>query len=193
MDSENMNGAVSPEAALEALSQDVDNAVLHSIRTRKTWYFAYDLMLDQTVASRYVRGLKPGKVVRLPNHKLSFPYFYPPEGTSLASVARTNDDSDEVWGYLYEANEVDFKRLERHLKVPNRYFRKSLHVMDRGGRIMPAFTYTLVLADDEPQKPSEEYISQLAAAAKERGLPDKYIASLGGGGDSSNGNMRPAI
>ena len=169
---------LSPEAVLAQLSQQAADVAMFPASTRTTHFFAYDVLLEQATISRFVKGMLADKVVRLPHHKLIWPYYYPPRGTGLPSLARTNRPEDEVWGLLYNTRSKDFKELERHLRLPNRYHRVGVRPQDRGGRIFPAFTYILTIADDLPSRPSMQYREQFANAAAERGLPDEWVAKL---------------
>ncbi len=170
----------SPEALLAQLSQQASEAAMFPASTRTTHFFAYDTLLDQSTISRFVKGMLADKVVRLPHHKLIWPYYYPPRGTGLPSLARTNRPEDEVWGLLYDTRGKDFSELERYLRLPNRYHRVGVRPQDRGGRIFPAFTYILTIADDLPSKPSAQYRDELAAAALGRGLPEEWLERIKG-------------
>jgi hypothetical protein len=145
---------------------------------REEYFFAYDLLLDQGAVSRFVKGLRLAKIVRLQHHRLVWPYFYPPSGTALPSLLRTNQDADNVWGVLYQARGKDFSPLAEQLRVPNRYHRRGVITLDRGERRFTAFTYVLTLHDDMMGRPSPGYLAQLLAAATERELPEEWLAYL---------------
>jgi hypothetical protein len=172
--------AQSPEALLAQLSQQANEAAMFPASSRTQYFFAYDLLLDQATISRFVKGMLADKIVRLPHHRLVWPYFYLPRETGLPSLARTNLPGDEVWGMLYNTRSKDFIELERHLKVPNRYHRVGVRPQDRGGRIFSAFTYIITVQDDLPSKPSAHYRAELVSAATERGLPAAWVAQLNG-------------
>jgi hypothetical protein len=180
-DQDNAEGAaeaMSPETLLAQLSQQANDAAMFPASSRTQYFFAYDLLLDQSTISRFVKGMLADKIVHLPHHRLTWPYFHPPRETGLPSLARTNLPGDEVWGLLYDTRSQDFAELERYLRVPKRYHRVGVRPQDRGGRIFPAFTYILTVHDELPSKPSAHYRSELAAAAAERGLPAEWIEQL---------------
>jgi hypothetical protein len=167
-----------PEAALgDLVGSDAETFLLPS-SSKAQYFFAYDALLDQGVVSRYVRGLIPAKVVRAANYRIGWPYYYPPEGTSLPTLVRSGTES--VWGLVYDAKGCDFARLERHLNCPNRYHRRAVQVLDRGDRRFSAFTYVLSVYDDKAGRPSAAYLAHLVETAKERGLPAEWIAQLEG-------------
>ncbi|MCH7471944.1 gamma-glutamylcyclotransferase, partial [bacterium] len=103
---------------------------------------------------------------------------FPPAGSTLPCLERTNREEDEVWGILYDGRGKKFSSLERYLKVPMRYHRTQVVTVDRGGRRIPAFTYLLTLRDDVPSAPSPDYMRRFMDIAKERKLPDEWIEHL---------------
>jgi hypothetical protein len=168
----------SPEAMLEALSAQAADTALFPASTRVHYMFAYDLLMQQALVSRLVKKLLVAHVVSLPNYKLVWPYFYPPAGSSLPGLLRTNREEDVVWGVLYDATGKDLTELESYIRVPNRYHKRGVMTRDRGGRRIPAFTYTLSIFDPVPAKPSADFISQMVSCAAERGLPEEWLEKL---------------
>jgi hypothetical protein len=173
-------GPASPEAALQDLGAPVVETSLLPISMRDSWFFAYDDLLSQPVASRFTKGMHAGKIVSLPNYKLVWPYFHLPTQTALPSLERTNDAEDVVWGWLYDARGIDFSVLDYQRRIPNRYHHSQVRVLDRGGRRFPALTYVLTLQDIAPGKPSKDYRDRLVTAAAERNLPEEWLTQLRG-------------
>lgn len=169
---------LSPETVLEELSFQASESALFPGSLREEYLFAYDLLLDQATVARFVKALQMVRIVRLPHHRLVWPYYYPPLGSALPSLLRTNRDDDSVWGVLYDARGKDFSALAQQLRVPNRYHRRAVITLDRGGRRFVAFTYVVTLHDPMMAQPSPDYLSQLVAAAAERGLPEEWLAAL---------------
>jgi len=171
-------GRATPEAILEHISQETSDAALFPGTMREVWYFAYDLMMEQATVSRFTKKMHIGKVVSLPHYKLEFAYHFPPQGTSLPTLTRTNNPDDVVWGFVYDAREKDFSEIERYLRTPHRYHRSAIQVQDRGGRRMPAFTYVLTLRDDVYRNPAKSYMDKVIAAGTERKLPKEWLDKL---------------
>jgi hypothetical protein len=165
-----------PEAAMGDLAGSADETLLLPKSGKIPYFFAYDHFLDQAIVARYVKGLIPAKVARASNYRLSWPYFYPPDGTALPSLQRSVNSS--VWGLLYDARGVDFAKLDKHLNCPNRYHRRAVQVLDRGERRFSAFTYVLSVSDDGVHKPSASYLAHLVETAQSRGLPDEWLDTL---------------
>jgi hypothetical protein len=175
----------SSSSVLESLSIPLDDPSLMPDSLRASYFFAFDHLMDQGVVSRHVRGLKPFKVVRAPNYRLSWPYYYPPEGGALPSLERS--DNEGVWGLLYIATKVDFSLLERSLNVPNRYHRRVINTLDRGDRRLTAFTYVLSLSDDDESNPAPGHLARMTAAAADRGLPIEWVKYLDSCGQKAQG------
>jgi hypothetical protein len=167
-----------PEQVLDTLENIPEGELFWDDYVDPLYMFAFDHLMDQAYVSRFVRGLRPAKLVHLPHHRLCWPYYYPPQETAVPSLERTNDEEDRVWGILYQANKVDLSRLEEHLRVPNRYYRKSVIVMDRGGRRISAFSYALNQEATDSYKPSPAYLQRLVEAAEGRNLPGEWVAQL---------------
>ena len=169
---------LSPEAVLETLSAQTEEVAMFPGSMREEWFFSYDVLMEQTMISRFVKKMNVSKVVSLPHYRLVWPFYYPPQGTALPSLERTNQPEDVVWGLIFSCRGKSFRDLERYLRVPNRYHRSAIQVQDRGGRRFPAFTYVLSRQDDVPPKPSPEYVTQLIEVARERELPDEWLDRL---------------
>jgi hypothetical protein len=129
---------------------------------------------------RYVKGIVPGKIVRLPSFRLVWPFYFPPLGTALPSLERIESPQPGggVWGILYETTKKDLTLLERHLHVPNRYHSRVVNAIDRGGMKTTANTYVLSVKGGEPLAPSAAYRDELLEIARERGLPEEWLAEL---------------
>jgi len=167
-----------PEQILEALGEQAADTAMYPSSLRQVYLFAYDLMLSQEFVARFAKGLVPEKIVRLINTRLAWPYHYPPMNSSLPTLERSNSTNDEVWGILYNTGDVDLGQLEDYLRVPNRYYKKAVTVMDRGERRIPAFTYVLAIKNNLEISPAAAYMDALINAARERSLPAAWIENL---------------
>lgn len=175
----NTKGKPGLEGMIEELGAPITETSLLPTDSKRTYFFAYDLLLEQALVARHVRKLLPFKVVKLQNHRLAWPFFYPPKNSALPTLLRTNQPGDAVWGLIYHATGIPFAKLDRHLRVPDRYHKKQIQVEDRGGRRYHAFVYVLNHTSEIDLTPSQDYLAQLVQAAKERSLPEEWISQLG--------------
>jgi hypothetical protein len=180
LDGTDGGGVASPNEMLEQISAPIADESLLPGSHRKTWLFVYDHLMNPGVLLRYVKGIVPGKIVRVPSFALVWPFHYPPLGTALPSLERIESPQpgEGVWGIIYETTKKDLTQLERHLHVPNRYHSRTVQTVDRGGQITPAATYVLSVKGGAPLAPSAAYRSELAGIARNSGLPEDWLNSL---------------
>ena len=171
----------SPETALEQIQGAVHGETILPSSNRKTWLFTYDALMNPATLSRFVKGIVPGKVVSLPSFRLVWPFHYPPQGTALPSIERSDGaDGPGVWGVIYDITKKDLTLLERYLNVPNRYHQRGMNVVDRGEFRLPAITYILTATGGSPLAPSTAYRDTLVATSREYGLPEEWSTYLEG-------------
>lgn len=172
-------GAPSSSELLEQISAPIAEETILPGSQRKTWLFTYDMLMNPALLNRYVKGIVPGKLVRLPSFRLVWPFYYPPQESALPSIEREESpQGDGVWGIIYETTKKDLSLLERHLRVPNRYHARMVQTVDRGGQVTPASTYVLHVSGGEPLLPSATYRDELLVTARDRGLPEEWLAQL---------------
>jgi hypothetical protein len=147
-------------------------------QTRKSWLFVYDGFINPALFNRYVKGIVPGKVVSIPSFRLTFPFYYPPANSALASIERDPAAGLGVWGVIYDVTKKDLTQLERYLHVPQRYHPRQVMVVDRGGFRLPATTYVLSVTGGSPLAPSAAYRDELLTSAMDRGFPDEWLGYL---------------
>ncbi len=170
-----------PEKTLEQLTklaaQEEADAFLPGA-PRPDRLFIYDELLNYAVIQRYLDHPRQEMICRVPAHKLAFPKFLPPRQTGLASIVRSRDREDSVWGVCVDLKGQDLKLLERYKGTPDRYHRRGLVVTDRGDRKFDASTYVISTPDEAPSKPSKELLATIIAGANQRSLPEEYIKFL---------------
>lgn len=175
---------IKPEEVLSELVK-VDEAAkaqelesLMPVSARKKRLFVFDELLDPAILKRYLNKPHMEMKVKVPKHKLTFPKFFAPKNTGLASIERVDSPEQEVWGITVDISEEDLSRLNRYKSAPERYHLKSIWVVDRGGLRYPAVCYVVSVPDDQPSKPSKELLETIIRGAKERRLPVEYISWL---------------
>jgi len=140
--------------------------------------FVYDELLLSEVLKRYLDKPHLEMIAQVPRHSLVFPRYFPPRKTGLASIVRSLERQDEVWGVTIDVSGQDLSRLDHYKGIPNRYHRRNIYVQDRGGLKYAAFTYAVSVPEKEPSRPSTELKELMLAGARERNLPANYIAFL---------------
>ena len=82
-----------------------------------------------------------------------------------------------VWGAAYDAPEAALAALDRKEGAGFAYRRREVEV-ELAGELRPAVTYEVI--DKDPQAPpaTPEYASLVLRGARERGLPEEWLATL---------------
>jgi cation transport regulator ChaC len=142
------------------------------------WYFAYGANMHDG-AFRERRKMRPAewRPGRVPGYRLRFNLDGRPSGRS--APANISEDPDlEVWGVLYRITRRDLVRLNASEGIPGwRYRPIELRAEDIDGNRLTAVGY---IADGNVRdgNPSLRYLTLLREGARDRGLPDHWIAFL---------------
>jgi len=82
-----------------------------------------------------------------------------------------------VWGAAYDAPEATLTALDRKEGAGFAYRRLQVDV-ELGGELRPAVTYEVIHKDPQAPPATPEYASLVLRGARERGLPDEWLARL---------------
>jgi gamma-glutamylcyclotransferase (GGCT)/AIG2-like uncharacterized protein YtfP len=140
-----------------------------------TLYFAYGSNMESGQmkwASAEHRFVGPA---RLPGHRLEFRRRSIRWQGGAADIVRAPAES--VWGALYELEEAAFNSLDRKEAAGDAYARMEVEV-ELDGRRLAAVAYSVIAKEPEEVPPTPEYVRSLLKGARERGLPDHYVALL---------------
>ncbi len=174
----------SPEKVLEQLfrldeqAKEQENESILPSQLKVKRLFIFDELLNPVILRRYLEKPHMEMIAKLPRYKLVFPKFFPPRRTGLASIQRTGNPDDIVWGITVDVTHQDLSRLNRYKGTPNRYHMRTIWVRDRGDLRYPVLCYVISVPDEKPSKPSKELIDDIITGAKARGLPEEYIEWL---------------
>ena len=125
----------------------------------------------------------------LREHRLAFTRRSLRTGTGVADILPAPGQS--VWGALYELDDAHLAAIDAKEGNGWAYERRTVRVIlaDAGGAggtgaagqagKLEAFAYAVITPDGEHVSPSREYLQALLDGARERGLPDDYVAALG--------------
>ena len=84
---------------------------------------------------------------------------------------------ERVWGAAYDAPEAALAALDRKEGAGFAYRRRDVEV-DLDGELRPAITYEVIDKDPEAPPATPEYASLVLRGARERGLPEEWLATL---------------
>jgi gamma-glutamylcyclotransferase (GGCT)/AIG2-like uncharacterized protein YtfP len=85
--------------------------------------------------------------------------------------------TESVWGALYELSGAAFAALDRKEAAGSAYERVAVEV-ELDGEPVAAVAYMVIAKELEEVPPTPAYVRSLLAGARERGLPDEYVALL---------------
>lgn len=101
------------------------------------------------------------------------------DGSGKCDAIETGDETDEVWGAVYEMPAADKRALDGFEGLGEHYFEKSVLVHARDGRGIGARMYVASPRwIDEGAKPWRWYLGHVLAGAREHGLPPDYVSML---------------
>ena len=142
-------------------------------------YFAYASNMAPEVITRLCPRARYLGVARLTDHRLAFTRRSVRTGTGVADIVPAPGET--VWGALYELDGSELAAIDRKEGLGWAYTRLAVTVrLITGGPERAAVTYVVARREPTEVAPSREYLGQVIAAARERGLPRQYVVQLEG-------------
>ncbi|HEY4824928.1 MAG TPA: gamma-glutamylcyclotransferase family protein [Solirubrobacteraceae bacterium] len=139
-------------------------------------YFAYGRNMGAPAMELACPGHRFLGAAELPNHRLVFTRRSLRTGTGVADVLAAPGAS--VWGALYALDQAQLAAIDEKEGNGWAYERRAVRVIAGEGEL-EAFAYAVIVPDAEHVQPSREYLQALLDGARERGLPEDYVAALG--------------
>lgn len=139
-------------------------------------YFAYGSNMTGAVmddACPEHRFLGPA---RLPAYRLAFMRRSVRTGTGVADILP--DPEGSVWGALYELERDRLDGLDRKETLGAAYEHLDVVVLTADGISHSAMAYTVIAKEPVEVRPSLAYVQGLILGARERSLPETYLARL---------------
>ena len=139
-------------------------------------YFAYGSNMAGSVmeaACAEHRFLGP---VRLPGYRFAFMRRSVRTGTGVADIVP--DAHGSVWGALYELERDRLGPLDRKETLGSAYEHLDVMVLSDDGASHHAMAYSVIAKEPVEIRPSLAYVQGLIEGARERSLPEDYLASL---------------
>jgi gamma-glutamylcyclotransferase len=141
-------------------------------------YFAYGSNMAAETMARLCPGHRFAGVAELRGHRLAFTRRSLRTGTGVADIVPAAGHS--VWGVLYELDDAMIATLDEKEGNGWAYERGPVEVhRDGDPQALDALAYRVIAREDAEVRPSREYLHGLLGAARERALPDRYVAALG--------------
>jgi cation transport regulator ChaC len=119
---------------------------------------------------------------QLANHRLCFPRRSPVRGCAVASFEPHK--GGVIWGVVYELDDDDIRRLDEregfdpvNPSAINRYCRVDVMVQRSTGERLEAVAY-LAVPEENPGRPSADYMKHIIDGAMAHSFPDDYIETL---------------
>jgi gamma-glutamylcyclotransferase len=111
----------------------------------------------------------------LPDHRLALTRRSIRWGGGVVDVVPAPGEG--VWGGLYEAPETAFDELDRKEGAGFAYRRRAVEVSVEG-ELRPAVVYEVIHKEADAPPATPEYASIVLRGARERGLPEDWLATL---------------
>jgi gamma-glutamylcyclotransferase (GGCT)/AIG2-like uncharacterized protein YtfP len=141
------------------------------------FYFAYASNMAAETMARLCPGHRFAGAAELPDHRLAFTRRSVRTGTGVADIVPVAGRS--VWGALYEVDEAMLARLDEKEGNGWAYERRAACVRLAGAHgERDAQVYSVIAPQQAEVAPSPEYLQGLLDAARERALPDAYVAAI---------------
>lgn len=139
-------------------------------------YFAYGSNMSLKRLQHRVPSAKRLGLVRLPNHQLCF-HKNGTDGSGKCDAYETQEQSNTVWGALFEIDANEKAQLDEIEGVGSGYEIKEVTLFDSNNNQHKAYMY---YATDivSGLKPYPWYLHHVLTGAKEIGVPAEYLNVL---------------
>ena len=137
-------------------------------------YFAYGSNMDPVQMRERAPGARALGPARLGGWRLTFTRDSPAWGGGVAHVEP--DDTDEVWGVLWDVTPADLEALDSYEGVAVGAYVRDHVTVAHDGREVDALVYVAVPRG--LKAPSKRYVSALVRGAERHGVPKEYVERL---------------
>jgi len=127
-------------------------------------YFAYGSNLNRKQMRERCPESKPVTIATLPNYKLAFTGWSRQWRGGTANIK--GFQGEKVLGAVYEVNEKDMRRLDKHEGCPGTSTRLDIIVFTENGDPTEAVTY-IKPSQTEETKPAPQYIAIMKQGCKD--------------------------
>ena len=140
-------------------------------------YFAYASNMASDVIARLCPGHRYLGAASLADHRLAFTRRSVKTGTGVADIVPSPGET--VWGALYEIEDRQLAAIDRKEGLGWAYTRVRIPILlAKSRQEYRALTYMVIHREPTEISPSRQYLDNIIAAARARGLPIPYIKQL---------------
>jgi gamma-glutamylcyclotransferase (GGCT)/AIG2-like uncharacterized protein YtfP len=140
-------------------------------------YFAYGSNMSAGLMDRLCPGHRCLGVAELRGHRLAFARRSIRTATGVADIVGC--DGHSVWGVLYELDAAQIASVDDKEGHGWAYRRTRVSVrLGPDARELEAYAYAVIAPENVEIRPSAQYLRGLLDAARDRGLPEDYVAEL---------------
>ena len=139
-------------------------------------YFAYASNMAPGVIARLCPRHRYVGVARLSDHRLAFTRRSVKTGTGVANIVQ--EPGETVWGVLYEICDDEIAAIDRKEGYDWAYTRMVLPVRLSLAALSDGCHLYRSVQGARRVLPSRQYLDQVIAAARTRGLPGPYLERL---------------
>lgn len=141
------------------------------------YYFAYGSNMNlKQMEERCGKNAKFLKRAFLKGFKFVYDGYSVTRKGAVANIIETGNESDIVWGGLFEIDKECNDKLDRFEGYPKAYNRKVVPVHDDEGNTYCAIVY--YRTGEKEAKPSESYKEVVIKGAIDCGIPEDYIVKF---------------
>ena len=137
--------------------------------------FAYGSNMAASEMEAWCPEARFAGIARLPNHRLALLRRSIRWGGGAVDIVHAA--GDDVWGALYELPDGMLDGLDGKEGEGWAYRRTAVEV-EHGGRRVAAEAYEVLEKEPDEVPPTRQYAELLLYGARERGLPEEYVARL---------------
>lgn len=139
-------------------------------------FFAWGTNMDREHLRGWLPSARKLTIASLPGHEFRF-HKRSSEGAK-ADAFGTGHPGDVVWGVIFEISDEEAQALDRDQRRAG-YRPKPISVFDPDGTAHAVVTYVAENNMIDPsQLPFASYKDPIVRAARENGLPEKYVIGL---------------
>jgi cation transport regulator ChaC len=144
----------------------------------KLYYFAYGSNMCTGRLRIRVPSARPLFVARLRGYALRF-HKRSTDGSGKADAEYTGNDSDSVWGVVFEIDATQKPNLDEAEGLGSGYDEKRINLNDSAGRTYNAWMYYASQSHKDARiRPYSWYLRFVVEGAKQHGLLAEYVALI---------------